>query len=166
MGQVQPETYETRDDGFSQFFSDAACRELSTEPQVTAEVQKVLGNLLAAYRRLRVASYRIGYLEYEVGKYRELQQAQEDQLEPAGQSTLLKLEMAPTKVGHQPREPKALNSPVRGEVAALAEGKVQWWHRLADAIAGSDHQVSENSRNGEMSYYAIIRRAAGVKKPA
>lgn len=71
MEQVQPQEAQHLDDGFSQFFAATEPTQQS-ELTLTPDAQEIMVNLLNAFRRLRAASYRIGYLEGQLNRYRKL----------------------------------------------------------------------------------------------
>ncbi len=72
MDQLQRSTSQADEDGFSQFFVEPASVNSNLEFEISADAQEVLAKLLDAYRKLRAASYRIGYLEGRLLRYRKL----------------------------------------------------------------------------------------------
>lgn len=72
MDQLHRSTSQADEDGFAQFFVEPALVNSGVEFEISADAQEVLAKLLDAYRKLRAASYRIGYLEGRLQRYRKL----------------------------------------------------------------------------------------------
>ena len=159
MEQAVPKTNFAGEDGYSQFFIEAAVDESHAQSALSDDAQEMLANLLNAYSRLRAASYRIGYLEGRLLKYRRLSTAVVAQSAKSrtGNSMQGSSAQLPTQTSARPR------SDTNEYPSVHEDDHSPWWLALADGMAGSDRGRGMGKARGKRisrnNYYDLIRRS-------
>jgi hypothetical protein len=138
-----PNSHLAQDD-FCQFFAETNLPQ-EENPRIDPDVQVVLNSLFIAYKRLRNASYRIGYLEGQVKKYRQL-------IRTAADSTH-RLDAT-----RRERAPEAVT-----EYEAPRVEKT-WLSFVVEAIVGPEEPTARNDRrsnrvSSNQNYYQLIRKS-------
>jgi hypothetical protein len=158
MEKSQRATSQAGEDGFSQFFIEPAPSWSGAEFALSNDAQEVLAKLLDSYRKLRAASYRIGYLEGRLQRYRKLSttlttQAVANRLSKRNdrplpqKSTATESRLLPTSTG--------CHSEFNG-------CESNWWQALADGVIGAERPRGMAGARGKIlsgnNYYTLIRQ--------
>ena len=165
MQRAQSDRTRPDEDGFSQFFAEGENRPNLFDPALEPDVQKVLIKLLKSYERLRVASYRIGYLESRLKRCQEAARTLVVDLVPnkVQQLNIQQPERSPSEVSRNMAATGSVQmSSIESDniVTEPSENIRSWWHALADSLVGSDRPRGRSKDKQEYctDYHELIRR--------